>query len=221
MSNVEYKSITLNDFQIDEKGIIDGYGAVFDNVDHGNDIIHKGAFLKSLENKTTYPILWQHNTDMPLGLWDCSEDDHGLKSHGKLLIDDVQQAKEAYALYKNGVISGLSIGFICKSCTWEENKDVGFIRHINEIELFEISLVTFPCNEKATVTDVKSNGDLSIRTAEKALISSGFSHKQAKTILSQGFKALKNDDCDDQQTERDVQNQIELINSFFNKLKGN
>ena len=136
-----------------------------------------------------------------------------------MLIDDVQQAKEAYALYKNGVISGLSIGFICKSCTWEENKDVGFIRHINEIELFEISLVTFPCNEKATVTDVKSDGDLSIRTAEKALISSGFSHKQAKTILSKGFKALNNCDCDDQ-NERDVQNQIELINSFFNKLKG-
>ena len=168
-------------------------------------------------------MLWQHNTDQPIGIWEeCSEDEHGLFLKGRLLVDDVQQAKEAYALYKNGIINGLSIGFMCNSCTWEE-RDRDFIRHLTEIKLFEVSLVTFPCNEKAIVTDVKS-ADLTIRSAEKALLDCGFSHKQAKTILSKGFKAIQanNEDRDDPSTVCDEQKaQIELINSFFNKLKGN
>ncbi len=153
----------------------------------GDDVIEKGAFSKCLTEKQTYPMLWQHNTDQPIGIWEeCSEDEHGLLLKGRLLVDDVQQAKEAYALYKNGIINGLSIGFMCNSCTWEE-RDRDFIRHLTEIKLFEVSLVTFPCNEKAIVTDVKS-ADLTIRSAEKALLDCGFSHKQAKTILSKGFK---------------------------------
>ena len=138
-------------------------------------------------------MLWQHNTDQPIGIWEeCSEDEHGLFLKGRLLVDDVQQAKEAYALYKNGIINGLSIGFMCNSCTWEE-RDRDFIRHLTEIKLFEVSLVTFPCNEKAIVTDVKS-ADLTKATEDR---------DDPSTV------------CDEQKA------QIELINSFFNKLKGN
>lgn len=220
---LERKELNFDNVLIDEKGIISGYGAVFDNKDFADDVIEKGAFSKCLTEKQTYPMLWQHNTDQPIGIWEeCSEDEHGLLLKGRLLVDDVQQAKEAYALYKNGIINGLSIGFMCNSCTWEE-RDRDFIRHLTEIKLFEVSLVTFPCNEKAVVTDVKSNGDLSIRSAERALLDCGFSHKQAKTILSKGFKAIQaTDDRDDLSTVCDEQKaQIELINSFFNKLKGN
>lgn len=220
---LERKELSFDNVLIDEKGIISGYGAVFDNKDFADDVIEKGAFSKCLTEKQTYPMLWQHNTDQPIGIWEeCSEDEHGLLLKGRLLVDDVQQAREAYALYKNGIINGLSIGFMCNSCTWEE-RDRDFIRHLTDIKLFEVSLVTFPCNEKAIVTDVKSNGDLSIRSAEKALLDCGFSHKQAKTILSKGFKAIQaTDDRDDLSTVCDEQKaQIELINSFFNKLKGN
>lgn len=220
---LERKELSFDNVLIDEKGIISGYGAVFDNKDFADDVIEKGAFSKCLTEKSTYPMLWQHNTDQPIGIWEeCSEDEHGLLLKGRLLVDDVQQAREAYALYKNGIINGLSIGFMCNSCTWEE-RDRDFIRHLTEIKLFEVSLVTFPCNEKAIVTDVKSNGDLSIRSAERALLDCGFSHKQAKTILSKGFKAIQaTDDRDDLSTVCDEQKaQIELINSFFNKLKGN
>ncbi len=220
---LERKELNFDNVLIDEKGIISGYGAVFDNKDFADDVIEKGAFSKCLTEKHTFPMLWQHNTDQPIGIWEeCSEDEHGLLLKGRLLVDDVQQAREAYALYKNGIINGLSIGFMCNSCTWEE-RDREFIRHLTEIKLFEVSLVTFPCNEKAIVTDVKSNGDLSIRSAERALLDCGFSHKQAKTILSKGFKAIQaTDDRDDLSTVCDEQKaQIELINSFFNKLKGN
>ena len=209
---LERKELNFDNVLIDEKGIISGYGAVFDNKDFADDIIEKGAFSKCLTEKQTYPMLWQHNTDQPIGIWEeCSEDEHGLLLKGRLLVDDVQQAKEAYALYKNGIINGLSIGFMCNSCTWEE-RDRDFIRHLTEIKLFE-----------AIVTDVKS-ADLTIRSAEKALLDCGFSHKQAKTILSKGFKAIQanNEDRDDPSTVCDEQKaQIELINSFFNKLKGN
>lgn len=220
---LERKELKFDNVLIDEKGIISGYGAVFGNKDFADDVIEKGAFSKCLTEKQTYPMLWQHNTDQPIGIWEeCSEDEHGLLLKGRLLVDDVQQAREAYALYKNGIINGLSIGFMCNSCTWEE-RDRDFIRHLTEIKLFEVSLVTFPCNEKAIVTDVKSNGDLSIRSAERALLDCGFSHKQAKTILSKGFKAIQaTDDRDDPSNVCDEQKaQIELINSFFNKLKGN
>ena len=213
---LERKELNFDNVLIDEKGIISGYGAVFDNKDFADDVIEKGAFSKCLTEKQTYPMLWQHNTDQPIGIWEeCSEDEHGLFLKGRLLVDDVQQAKEAYALYKNGIINGLSIGFMCNSCTWEE-RDRDFIRHLTEIKLFEV------CNEKAIVTDVKS-ADLTIRSAERALLDCGFSHKQAKTILSKGFKAIQaNDDRDDPSNVCDEQKaQIELINSFFNKLKGN
>ena len=220
---LERKELNFDNVLIDEKGIISGYGAVFDNKDFADDVIEKGAFSKCLTEKQTYPMLWQHNSDQPIGIWEeCSEDEHGLLLKGRLLVDDVQQAKEAYALYKNGIINGLSIGFMCNSCTWEE-RDRDFIRHLTEIKLFEVSLVTFPCNEKAIVTDVKNAG-LTIRSAERALLDCGFSHKQAKTILSKGFKAIQanNDDRDDPSNVCDEQKaQIELINSFFNKLKGN
>lgn len=219
---LERKELNFDNVLIDEKGVISGYGAVFDNKDFADDVIEKGAFSKCLAEKQTYPMLWQHNTDQPIGIWEeCSEDEHGLLLKGRLLVDDVQQAREAYALYKNGIINGLSIGFMCNSCTWEE-RDRDFIRHLTEIKLFEVSLVTFPCNEKAVVTDVKST-DLTIRSAERALLDCGFSHKQAKTILSKGFKAIQaTEDRDDPSTVCDEQKaQIELINSFFNKLKGN
>ena len=93
---LERKELNFDNVLIDEKGMISGYGAVFDNKDFADDVIEKGAFSKCLTEKQTYPMLWQHNTDQPIGIWEeCSEDEHGLFLKGRLLVDDVQQAKEA------------------------------------------------------------------------------------------------------------------------------
>lgn len=197
------------DFQInvieESTGVITGYGSVFGNVDSWGDVVEKGAFLRTIEQRKI-PILWQHNSDEPIGLWDeISEDDYGLKMRGHLLIDDVAKAKEAYALVKSGVVNGLSIGYIPKNYSY----DVENYRHISDVNLYEVSLVTFPANEKAIITDIKSD-DLNIRRAEKALVDAGFSHKLAKTILAKGFKsAIVRDEQPDQ---RDVD--IKTLNSM-------
>jgi hypothetical protein len=197
------------DFRLDvieeSTGVITGYGSVFGNVDSWGDVVEKGAFLRTIEQRKI-PILWQHNSDEPIGLWDeISEDDYGLKMRGHLLIDDVAKAREAYALVKSGVVNGLSIGYIPKDYFY----DVENYRHISDVNLYEVSLVTFPANEKAIITDIKSD-DLNIRRAEKALVDAGFSHKLAKTILAKGFKsAIVRDEQPDQ---RDVD--IKTLNSM-------
>ena len=140
----------------DEQGIFEGYGNVFGKVDWYNDIVEPGAFANTLEHwraKGRYPaLLWQHNSDRPIGVYaHMAEDDYGLHVRGRLLIDDVPLAREAWALLKAGAISGLSIGFNAK----REERDRDHVNHIKEIDLWEVSLVTFPANEAATVTDVK------------------------------------------------------------------
>lgn len=204
------------DFQInvieESTGVITGYGSVFGNVDSWGDVVEKGAFLRTIEQRKI-PILWQHNSDEPIGLWDeISEDDYGLKMRGHLLIDDVAKAKEAYALVKSGVVNGLSIGYIPKDYSY----DVENYRHISDVNLYEVSLVTFPANEKAIITDIKSD-DLNIRRAEKALVDAGFSHKLAKTILAKGFKsAIVRDEQPDQRDAdiKTLNSMKELLNCF-------
>ena len=204
------------DFQInvieESTGVITGYGSVFGNVDSWGDVVEKGAFLRTIEQRNI-PILWQHNSDEPIGLWDeISEDDYGLKMRGHLLIDDVAKAKEAYALVKSGVVNGLSIGYIPKDYSY----DVENYRHISDVNLYEVSLVTFPANEKAIITDIKSD-DLNIRRAEKALVDAGFSHKLAKTILAKGFKsAIVRDEQPDQRDAdiKTLNSMKELLNCF-------
>ena len=204
------------DFQInvieESTGVITGYGSVFGNIDSWGDVVEKGAFLRTIEQRKI-PILWQHNSDEPIGLWDeISEDDYGLKMRGHLLIDDVAKAKEAYALVKSGVVNGLSIGYIPKDYSY----DVENYRHISDVNLYEVSLVTFPANEKAIITDIKSD-DLNIRRAEKALVDAGFSHKLAKTILAKGFKsAIVRDEQPDQRDAdiKTLNSMKELLNCF-------
>lgn len=204
------------DFQInvieESTGVITGYGSVFGNVDSWGDVVEKGAFLRTIEQRKI-PILWQHNSDEPIGLWDeISEDDYGLKMRGHLLIDDVAKAKEAYALVKSGVVNGLSIGYIPKDYSY----DMENYRHISDVNLYEVSLVTFPANEKAIITDIKSD-DLNIRRAEKALVDAGFSHKLAKTILAKGFKsAIVRDEQPDQRDAdiKTLNSMKELLNCF-------
>lgn len=130
-----------------EDGSFTGYGSVFGVLDNQNDIILKGAFERSLlEKGADIKLLWQHKTDEPIGVFDeIREDEYGLYVKGRLLLD-VQRAREAYALMKVGALKGLSIGYSVNVADFEEIKSA---RLIVDVDLFEVSLVTFPANKDA------------------------------------------------------------------------
>ena len=152
-----------------DDGTFEGYGSVFNNTDLGNDIIKKGAFQKSLNQRGEkgVKLLYQHKSDMPIGVFDeIKEDSHGLYVKGRLALK-TQAGKDAYELLKMGALDGLSIGFRVnpKSVSYDKRKNQ---RTIKEVDLMEISLVTFPMNPKATVRQVKGE-EISIREWENGL----------------------------------------------------
>lgn len=181
-----------------------GYGAVFGNTDSYGDVIAPGAFADTLANarKTgQWPaMLAQHGgwgvtaeDMMPIGIWtDLAEDGHGLKVEGKLA--DTPRGRDAYALLKmdpRPAIDGLSIGYIAKAFEARTKPDEPR-RKLTKIDLFEISLVTFPANPKARLTGIKSGGDMTIREFEDFLRDAGgFSRAAAKTIAATGYKAAQ------------------------------
>lgn len=148
---------------IDKNGRFSGYASVFDVVDNHNDVITKGAFRQTLKDRIgKIKLLWQHRQDEPIGVFeDMFEDSQGLYVQGKLLLN-VQRAKEAYALLKEGAISGLSIGYSPMKYTIDP--DMG-TRILTVIELWEVSLVTFPANAAAAVTVVKSETPINVNAA--------------------------------------------------------
>lgn len=172
-----------------EDGTVEGYGSVFGVRDNYDDVIAPGAYLASLavhKAAGTMPaMLWQHDATAPIGVWlEMVEDVKGLRIKGKLALDTVKGA-EAYALLKMGALNGLSIGFVSKQWTYDRETDV---RTLTEVDLWEVSLVTFPANEKARITGVKAAdvaGIKTIRQAEQALRDAGFSADTAKAFLAE------------------------------------
>jgi len=169
-----------------DDGSVEGYGSVFGVRDNYDDVIAKGAFLASLkEHKAAGSMpamLWQHDSSEPIGIWtDMVEDAKGLKIVGKLALETVR-GKEAHALLKMGALNGLSIGFMPKQWTYDRDTEV---RTLTEIDLWEVSLVTFPANEKARVTNVKSSDTLATpKDAERILRDAGFSRSDATALVS-------------------------------------
>lgn len=141
----------------DETGVFEGYGNVFSVIDEGNDIVMPGAFADSLAkskaNKRMPKLLWQHDMKQPIGAWlEMREDNYGLFCRGKLTMD-VQRARETRALMIDGAIDGLSIGFAAIDFEIDRAKGV---RVLKKLDLMEVSVVTLPMNEAATVTGVKA-----------------------------------------------------------------
>lgn len=133
------------------EGIFSGTASPYGNLDLQGDIVDAGAFTKSLEERgNTVPILWQHDQAQPIGLGTLTDGPQGLKIDGKLTLA-VKKAEEAYALMGDDVISGLSIGYT----TVKQKRDEKGNRHLQEVKIFEVSVVTFPANEDARVSAVK------------------------------------------------------------------
>lgn len=191
-----------------EEMIFSGYGAVFGNVDSYGDVIQKGAFkdtLKEARKSGNWPaMLMQHGgwgmgaDDMtPVGIWtSMEEDDVGLKVEGKLA--DTPRGIEAYKLMKMSprpAITGMSIGYYAKEFVLGTKPEEPR-RTLKKVDLVEVSLVTFPANGKARVQSVK-NSIPDIRIAEQALRDVGYSQREAKAILAEGFKAIPQRDAED------------------------
>ena len=204
--------------EVREDGTFTGYGSVFGNVDAYGDIVEAGAFAKSIEKKKP-ALLWQHDPTQPIGVWEeISEDKHGLLMRGRLLIGKVAKATEARELLKAGAISGLSIGYM--PVRWEydkapkegsdDEKSRSRVRRLKEIDLWEVSLVTFPANDAARVTGVKNLA--TIQDVEENLRDAGYSRTEAKGLISR-IKDL----------QRDAENRshaVQTIRSTIEYLKG-
>jgi len=187
---------------LSQTGEFSGYGAVFGNIDSYGDVIVPGAFKGTLSDwrkaKSLPPMLVQHGgwmmTDMdalPIGKWTAmSEDETGLKVEGKLINLDTERGKTIYGALKEGVLTGMSIGYRAKKFTLGTKPDEPR-RKLEAVDLMEVSLVTFPANDKARVSAVKSADDIhTIRDFEAFLRDAGgFSHAAAKAIAARGFKA--------------------------------
>ncbi len=132
-------------------GVFSGYASVFGVIDSQADMMMPGAFQSSLDavqSGRAIKLLWQHDTSQPVGkITALREDAYGLWMQGELLLD-VQQGKEAFALLKQEAIKGLSIGY--SPLKWQIDADTG-VRFLYEVDLWEVSVVTFPANEMAGV----------------------------------------------------------------------
>ncbi len=139
---------------VDREGVFEGYASLFGVADLGKDVVMPGAFADSLSRRTTGGVrmLWQHDPAEPIGRWlAASEDRTGLKVRGRLNLS-VKRARELHALLQDGAIDGLSIGFRVERARAE--RPTG-LRRLEKIDLWEISLVTFPMLPGARVGTVK------------------------------------------------------------------
>ncbi|WP_122518661.1 HK97 family phage prohead protease [Pseudomonas viridiflava] len=174
---------------VDDAGNFEGYAAVFNNVDLGDDVILPGAFTRV---KTTrggkLKLALYHDLTRLVGSADYTQDDHGLLLKGKVNLA-VSYARDAYELMKSEILDSMSIGFNTIKADFEERAGRR-VRIIKEAELWEASFVPFGMNPEAQVLTVKSD----IRLFENALRERmGLSQKEAATVASLGYSALRRD----------------------------
>lgn len=155
---MKYLTPCLQIKSINNDGAISGYASVFDVVDSYGDIVVRGAFQSAIDlfNQGKYPkLLWQHDVNHPIGVIDdVTEDQRGLFVKCHLLLE-VQKAREVHCLIKNKAIDGFSIGYKLKDSYFENGH-----QYLTDIDLLEISIVTFPACENALVAEVKSQDNI-------------------------------------------------------------
>lgn len=183
---------------ISDSGAFEGYGSVFGIKDSYDEIVAPGAFTESLAAQKSVgkmpSLLWQHRSDEPIGVYTAmSEDNFGLKVSGQLALKTVRGA-EAYELLKMKAISGLSIGYVTRDHS--DDRATG-IRTLKKVDLWEVSLVTFPANDTARVHGVKTVETIeNLRDAEIYLRDSGMSRTQAVAFISR-IKGFGQSDSDE------------------------
>jgi HK97 family phage prohead protease len=170
---------------------------------------------KTLCEGRSFPLLWQHKADSPIGSVQMSDSEVGLQVDGKLVLED-PQARIALAHLKARTIKGLSIGYD----TIKDSIENG-VRHLKELRLWEVSVVSFPMNEAAMVTSVKSIDDARRILREAA---ANPDEQAALRSLLKEIRALldpEDDEDDEDLTEDAEEKEIALaLRSMVRELKG-
>ncbi len=210
---IEQKTMSLDVKAVGDEGQIEGYGAVFGNVDSYGDIIQAGAFMDSLRGRKP-KMLYQHRMEDPIGVWDeYKEDQKGLYMKGRIATKSTK-GRDAYELVKAGAIDGLSIGYITRDYDMDGNN-----RRLKSVDLIETSLVTMPANSEAIVTSVK-NAD--VRDIERAFRTLGFTRSEAKAMASAAWK--RRDDVlrdADVVVPEDNQREVDELKALLNQTLHN
>lgn len=143
---------------------LSGYASVFNCVDSHNDVVLKGAFSKSPSSRNI-KFLWQHDSTQPIGVVNSiREDDYGL--YAEVTVNSqTQQGREAIALVGQGAINGLSIGFNIVEASFNTKGQ----REITSLDLWEISLVTFPANHQAQLSHTQKTWDEAARALDGSI----------------------------------------------------
>lgn len=215
--NSEYSTkhvpFALEGKELGAEGKFTGYASIYGNVDYGGDIVEAGAFKSALKSGAPMPkMLWQHNPSQIIGVWGGLEDDSkGLRAKGRLLTK-IQKGQEALVLLEAGAIDGLSIGYRVTEHDYMSTPK-GTVRRIKAADLLEISVVTFPMNPKALVTDVKQLQ--SPKEVEAILRNAGVPTTFAKLVASHGFEEAKTRLAKDQ---RDAGSRDDRAQAGFSRL---
>lgn len=200
------------DFALDTKavnddGYIEGLAVGYGNLDRGGDIVLPGAIRMAGK---TLPMLMYHDQKRPAGVWtDFTETADGLLAKGRFSMS-TRNGKEAHGLVKDGALGGLSMGYQAL-----KHRIVGKARHLAEVALHEVSLVTIPMNEKTLVTSVKDildGGQLpSVREFEDFLRDAGgFSKSLATAIAAKATPHLRGE----------PEAKADDVLAFLNSLRG-
>ena len=168
---MQYKTFSINSKDVNydsESRTISGYAAVFGNKDKAGDILIKGCFSKSIQDRgpgsaanDKIIVLWMHDMNEPIGrLTVLYEDDKGL--YFEAPIDDVPRGNQAIKQLESGTLNQFSIGYqyVWENCEYDAEKDAFMVK---EVKLHEISVVSIGCNGETEYLGLKS-----IEDAEKA-----------------------------------------------------
>ncbi|MGX5732820.1 HK97 family phage prohead protease [Bosea thiooxidans] len=151
----ESKLLPLQPTRIGRDGVFEGYASLFRVPDLGKDVVEPGAFRESLLRRgpAGIKLLWQHDPAEPIGRWlSLVEDARGLFVRGRLSLA-VARAREIHALMRDGALDGLSIGFRSEKARTEPRTG---LRRLERIDLWEVSVVTFPMLPQARIAAVKA-----------------------------------------------------------------
>jgi hypothetical protein len=189
----------LSTKSVDEAGRFEGLASVYHVTDLGGDIVEPGAFRRTLQEKgATRPLLWSHDAAVPIGTVRLMDSPEGLKVSGELDLD-TQPGRDAYTRLKKGIVRGLSIGYKAVKERMESAA-----RRLLDLDLYEVSLVTLPMNEMATVTRVKSSDTNIARGLESILHESGLTIRESKVASGAAAKALRDLYRDDDRHEEQL-----------------
>lgn len=165
---MQYKTFSIYTKEVgynDESRTISGYAAIFGNKDKVGDILVKGCFSKSIQDRGPESsandkiiMLWMHNQNEPIGrITVLNEDDKGL--YFEAVIDDVPRGEQAVKQLESGTLNQFSIGFqyVWENCEYNSGKDAFIVK---EVKLYEISVVSIGCNGETGYLGLKSIEDV-------------------------------------------------------------